>query len=144
MSVLSFLDIGLALLVVLVALWTIAAQDLFASVVGYVAYGLLLALVWIRLYAPDVALTEAAVGSGVTGVLLIFSLMVTPAATAQYLSRRPATAITISVVIALAATWVGLFVAFYTPYPVSFFITGIVFGLYMLVRLVRLAIKAKK
>jgi multisubunit Na+/H+ antiporter MnhB subunit len=71
MSILSFLDIGLALLVVLVALWTIAAQDLFASVVGYVAYGLLLALVWIRLYAPDVALTEAAVGSGVTGVLLI-------------------------------------------------------------------------
>jgi multisubunit Na+/H+ antiporter MnhB subunit len=71
MSILSFLDTGLALLVVLVAVWTIAAQDLFASVVGYVAYGLLLALVWIRLYAPDVALTEAAVGSGVTGVLLI-------------------------------------------------------------------------
>ena len=71
MSVLSFLDVGLALLVVLVAVWTIAARDLFASVVGYVAYGLLLAFVWIRLYAPDVALTEAAVGSGVTGVLLI-------------------------------------------------------------------------
>ena len=59
------------LLVVGVAVWTIAARDLFASVVGYVAYGLLLAFVWIRLYAPDVALTEAAVGSGVTGVLLI-------------------------------------------------------------------------
>jgi multisubunit Na+/H+ antiporter MnhB subunit len=71
MSILSFLDIGLALLVVLVAVSTIAAQDLFASAIGYVAYGLLLALVWIRLYAPDVALTEAAVGSGVTGVLLI-------------------------------------------------------------------------
>jgi zinc/manganese transport system permease protein len=80
----------------------------------------------------------------VTGVLLIFSLMVTPAATAQYLSRRPATAITISVAIALAATWVGLFVAFYTPYPVSFFITGIVFGLYLLVRLVRLGMKPAK
>jgi zinc/manganese transport system permease protein len=80
----------------------------------------------------------------VTGVLLIFSLMVTPAATAQYLSRRPATAITISVAIALGATWVGLFVAFYTPYPVSFFITGIVFGLYMLVRLVRLGMKPAK
>jgi multisubunit Na+/H+ antiporter MnhB subunit len=71
MSILSFLDIGLALLVVLVAVWTIATQDLFASVVGYVAYGLLLAFVWIRLYAPDVALTEAAVGGGATGVLLI-------------------------------------------------------------------------
>jgi multisubunit Na+/H+ antiporter MnhB subunit len=71
MSLLFFLDVGLALLIVLIATWTVAAQDLFASVVGYVAYGLLLAFVWIRLYAPDVALTEAAVGSGVTGVLLI-------------------------------------------------------------------------
>src|SRR5271166_5980719 len=61
----------------------------------------------------------------VTGVLLIFSLMVTPAATAQYLARKPATAIAISVAIAMVATWVGLFVAFYTPYPVSFFITVI-------------------
>jgi zinc/manganese transport system permease protein len=80
----------------------------------------------------------------VTGVLLIFSLMVTPAATAQYLSRRPATAIAISVAIALGATWVGLFVAFYTPYPVSFFISGIAFGLYLLVRLVRWGIKPPK
>jgi len=73
----------------------------------------------------------------VTGVLLIFSLMVTPAATAHYLARRPDRAIMISVAIALGATWVGLFVAFYTPYPVSFFITGIVFGIYLVVRLVR-------
>jgi zinc/manganese transport system permease protein len=80
----------------------------------------------------------------VTGVLLIFSLMVTPAATAQYLSRRPQTAIIISTAIALMATWVGLFVAFYTPYPVSFFITAIAFGLYLAVRLVRLAIRPKK
>ncbi|MCW2272474.1 DUF4040 domain-containing protein [Rhodoblastus acidophilus] len=71
MSVLPALDVGLALLVVGVAAWTIAARNLFASVVGYVAYGLLLALVWVRLYAPDVALTEAAVGGGVTGVLLV-------------------------------------------------------------------------
>jgi multisubunit Na+/H+ antiporter MnhB subunit len=71
MSLLAYLDIGLALLVVGVAIWTIAARDIFAAVIGYVAYGLLLAFVWIRLYAPDVALTEAAVGGGVTGVLLI-------------------------------------------------------------------------
>ncbi len=71
MNLLPYLDIGLALLVIAVAIWTIVARDLFAAVVGYVAYGLLLAFVWIRLYAPDVALTEAAVGGGVTGVLLI-------------------------------------------------------------------------
>jgi len=80
----------------------------------------------------------------VTGVLLIFSLMVTPAATAQYLSRRPERAILISVLIALTATWLGLFIAFYTPYPVSFFITAIAFGVYLLVRIGRLAIKPAK
>ncbi|HYB44976.1 MAG TPA: metal ABC transporter permease [Nitrososphaerales archaeon] len=71
----------------------------------------------------------------VTGVLLIFSLMVTPAATAQYVSMRPNRAILISVGISLLATQVGLFVGYFTPYPVSFFITGIVFFLYLAVRL---------
>jgi multisubunit Na+/H+ antiporter MnhB subunit len=65
------LDIGLALLVVGVAAWTIVARDTFAAVVGFIAYGLLLALVWVRLAAPDVALTEAALGSGLTGGLLL-------------------------------------------------------------------------
>ena len=64
-------DIGLALLAVGVATWTIVAHNTFAAVVGFVAYGLLLALVWVRLAAPDVALTEAALGSGLTGGLLL-------------------------------------------------------------------------
>ena len=71
MSVLQALDIGLAFLVFAVAAWTIFAPGAFAATVGYVVYGLLLSLVWIRLFAVDVALTEAAIGSGVTGVLLI-------------------------------------------------------------------------
>jgi len=70
----------------------------------------------------------------VVGVLLIFSLMVTPAAIAQRLAKRPWHAVVLSVIIALFATWVGLSVAFYEPYPVSFFITTIVFVLYLLVR----------
>ena len=71
MSVLQALDIGLSGLVLAVAVWTIAAREAVAAVVGYVAYGLLLSLVWVRLFAVDVALTEAAIGGGVTGVLLI-------------------------------------------------------------------------
>jgi multisubunit Na+/H+ antiporter MnhB subunit len=71
MSVLLALDVGLALLVFAVAAWTVFAPGAFAATVGYVVYGLLLSLVWIRLFAVDVALTEAAIGSGVTGVLLI-------------------------------------------------------------------------
>jgi zinc/manganese transport system permease protein len=71
----------------------------------------------------------------VTGVLLIFSLMVTPAATAQHLASRPSRVIAISAGISLAVTWLGLFVSFYEPYPASFFITAMVFVLYVLVRL---------
>jgi multisubunit Na+/H+ antiporter MnhB subunit len=71
MSVLQALDVGLAFLVFAVAAWTVFAPGAFAATVGYVVYGLLLSLVWIRLFAVDVALMEAAIGSGVTGVLVI-------------------------------------------------------------------------
>ncbi|WGJ14303.1 DUF4040 domain-containing protein [Methylocapsa sp. D3K7] len=71
MSVLQALDTGLAALVLALAAWTIFVREAFAAVVAYVAYGLLLSIVWVRLFAVDVALTEAAIGSGVTGVLLI-------------------------------------------------------------------------
>jgi len=71
----------------------------------------------------------------VVGVLLIFSLMVTPAAVAQRLARRPGQGIGISVGIALLATWSGLFVSYYSPYPVSFFITTITFVIYIATRL---------
>lgn len=73
----------------------------------------------------------------VVGVLLIFALMVTPAATAIRLTKKPQHAIIISVLIALLATWAGLIIAFYEPYPVSFFVTAIVFVLYLFVRLAR-------
>lgn len=71
----------------------------------------------------------------VVGVLLIFALLVTPAAIAERLTPRPARAIAISVVLALAFTWAGLFVSYYLPYPVSFFITTLAFASYVLVRL---------
>jgi zinc/manganese transport system permease protein len=71
----------------------------------------------------------------VVGVLLIFALLVTPAAIAQRVAHRPAQGLLISVVIALGATWFGLFISYYLPYPVSFFITTLVFGIYLCVRL---------
>lgn len=71
MTVLDLLDTGLALLVLAVAAWTIVARGNFAAVIGFMTYGLLLSLVWARIAALDVAITEAAIGSGVTGLLLI-------------------------------------------------------------------------
>jgi zinc/manganese transport system permease protein len=79
----------------------------------------------------------------VVGVLLIFSLMVTPAAIAQQLAKRPRRVMMISVAVALMTTWLGLFVAFYEPYPVSFFITSIVFVFYLLARLSNRIMKSR-
>ena len=64
-------DIVLVLLILGVAAWTVSARDTFAAVVGFIGFGLLLALAWVRLAAPDVALTEAGIGSGLTGGLLL-------------------------------------------------------------------------
>ncbi|MEH2466923.1 metal ABC transporter permease [Nostoc sp.] len=71
----------------------------------------------------------------VVGVLLIFGLLVTPAAIAQQVTARPGIAVGLSIFLALFFTWAGLAVAYFTPYPVGFFITGLAFGTYILVRL---------
>jgi multisubunit Na+/H+ antiporter MnhB subunit len=64
-------DIGLVALLLAVATWCIAARQAFTAVVAFVVYGFLMAIVWVELSAVDVALTEAAIGSGLTGTLLL-------------------------------------------------------------------------
>lgn len=68
-----------------------------------------------------------------TGALLVFALLVLPAATAQRLTARPGRSIAVSVVLAVAVTWTGLTAAFYSPYPVGFWLTSIAFAVYVLV-----------
>jgi zinc/manganese transport system permease protein len=74
-----------------------------------------------------------AVAVQVIGVLLIFALLVTPGAIALRLSAQPAIACACAVALALGFTWLGLAVGYFTPYPVSFFITTFAFGTYVLV-----------
>jgi len=66
----------------------------------------------------------------IVGVLLVFTLMVGPAAAATNLTRPLGAAVALSAVLALAEAWGGLTLAFYTDWPTSFWITalsGIVF-----------------
>jgi energy-converting hydrogenase B subunit D len=64
------------LLVILVLAWrALNDRDLFRAVIKFIALGLLLAVAWVRLRAPDVALAEAAVGSGLTGALILAALV---------------------------------------------------------------------
>jgi uncharacterized MnhB-related membrane protein len=52
----------------------LACADLFKAIVLFIAFGLLMALAWARLDAPDIALAEAAIGAGLTGALLLTAL----------------------------------------------------------------------
>lgn len=64
-------DIGTAVLLIVIGGWVLMARDTVVAVIIFVVYGLLMAIAWVRLSAVDVALTEAAIGSGITGMLLL-------------------------------------------------------------------------
>jgi len=75
MSTLLSLFDGVLLLSLLWLAWrALAAPDLFKGIVLFIAFGLLMAIAWVRLRAPDIALAEVAVGSGITGALLLSAL----------------------------------------------------------------------
>lgn len=69
--------------------------------------------------------------SQITGTLLVFALLVMPAATAQALTARPRLSLLLSILIAVAVTWLGLGIAYYSVYPIGFFVTTIAFVLYV-------------
>jgi zinc/manganese transport system permease protein len=129
-------EVLLVVALVAVALTLLAARPLlFASLdpdvaraagvpVGLLGFGFLLVL--------GLSVAET---SQITGALLVFALLVTPAATAHRLTARPWLGIALSVALALAVTWVGLTLAFFSVYPVGFYVTSISFALYVLVRI---------
>lgn len=65
------LDIALCALILAVALATVIGGGVFRAIVFFIVYGLLLSVAWVRLDAVDVALAEAAIGAGLTGVLFL-------------------------------------------------------------------------
>jgi zinc/manganese transport system permease protein len=77
--------------------------------------------------------------SQITGALLVFALLVAPAAAAQQLTMRPAVGLALSVAFALAIVWLGLGIAYFSIYPVGFYVTSIAFAIYLAARLVRSA-----
>lgn len=77
------LDGLLVLALLLTAVGVLWSRDLFRAVVVFIAFGLLMALAWVRLQAPDIALAEVAIGAGLTGVLLLDA--------ARHLAGKPGT-----------------------------------------------------
>jgi zinc/manganese transport system permease protein len=78
------------------------------------------------------AITSLAVAAStqIVGVLLVFALMVGPAAAAQNVTTRLSTGVLLAAVFALAQAWIGLTLAYYTDWPTSFWITMLAAGVY--------------
>ncbi|HST46334.1 metal ABC transporter permease [Jatrophihabitans sp.] len=74
----------------------------------------------------------AAGASQITGSLLVFALLVTPAAAASQLTARPGPGLLLSVLIAVAVTWLGEGIAFFSPYPIGFWVTTLAFAAFCL------------
>jgi len=107
------LDLVLAALVLGVATWAVFTRESFAAVVGMVVFGLLLAIALVRLEAVDVALTEAALGSGLSGAVLIAAASRLRSAEAAVAAERPrpraaAAALSAAVAAALATAVLSL------------------------------------
>jgi zinc/manganese transport system permease protein len=75
--------------------------------------------------------------SQITGALLVFALLVAPPAAAQVLTTRPLASLALSIAFAVLVAWLGLGIAYFSIYPVGFYITSIAFGLYLLARIGR-------
>ena len=73
----------------------------------------------------------------ITGVLLVFALLIAPAATAQLITNRVAAGLALTVLLGVLTAWVGLALAYFYDYPVGFFITSVAFALYVLARVGR-------
>ncbi|MCU1679433.1 MAG: ABC-type transporter, integral rane subunit [Amycolatopsis sp.] len=133
-------QVVILLVVTLVVLGAMAAMGrplLFASIDPIVAGARGLPVRFLSTAFLVVLGAAVAEASQITGTLLVFALLVMPAATAQVLSARPAVSLVLSLVIAVAVTWLGLGAAYYSVYPIGFFVTTFAFALYVLAHLAR-------
>lgn len=59
---------------IICAVFALTSKRLLVAVVIYMAYSLVMTVIWVLLQSPDLAITEAAVGAGVTGILFAVTL----------------------------------------------------------------------
>lgn len=100
-------EAALLVFVLLTAIAVAALRDVLSAIIAFAAYSLGLALVWVFLQAPDVALTEAAIGAGVTSVLFLLTITKTvrPVEDLTALSRVNWPGLAIVVVLAGVLLW---------------------------------------
>jgi zinc/manganese transport system permease protein len=127
-------DLAIVGAVVLVGLAVLYRPLLFSSVDPEIAAarGVPIRLLSVAIFLLLALTTAEAIQ--VVGVLLVLTLVITPAAAAQRLTGRPGLALLMSVAIALVSTEGGILLSLEKPWPTSFFITTISFAFYVAAR----------
>lgn len=74
MELMEIIKIILLLLLIVCAVSVNLTRNLLAAVVIFMSYSSLMCIVWITMESPDLAITEAAVGAGISGVLFMLTL----------------------------------------------------------------------
>lgn len=64
----------LLFMLILCAVAVSLSKKLLTAIIIFMSYSLIMSIIWVLLQAPDLAITEAAVGAGVTGVLFFITL----------------------------------------------------------------------
>ncbi len=70
----DIIELFLCGLIVVCAISACLSRNLLACLIIYMAYSVVMSIVWVFLEAPDLAITEAAVGAGVSGILFLMTL----------------------------------------------------------------------
>ena len=71
----NYIEIILLLMVVITGFATCVSRNLMTSVIIFMAFSVIMSIIWAMLEAPDLAITEAAVGAGISSILLFITLM---------------------------------------------------------------------
>jgi multisubunit Na+/H+ antiporter MnhB subunit len=109
MTVGLVVDVMLAFALVALSLRVVTGNALFRDIVLFILFGLLVALSWARLGAPDLALAEAAIGAGLTGALMLMAYRSIGSDTESApVRRRPAVALVVAVLTGSLVAVIGL------------------------------------
>lgn len=119
----------------LLSLTLIAKRLLFASLEPELAEAKGISLVWLSIFFMIIMAIAVTLASQVVGVILVFTLVIGPAAIAVQWTHHFWSGICLSMLLAIFIVWIGISLSYVTDWPISFWISALVFAIYLLTSL---------
>lgn len=115
----------------LLALTLITKRLLFASLEPELAEAKGIYLIWLSIFFMIIMAIAVTLASQVVGVILVFTLVIGPAAIAVQWTHHFWSGIILSVLLAVLIVWLGISLSYLTDWPISFWISTLVFVIYI-------------